>query len=61
MISYGTLGGGGFNTYRGGLLRGAQLLNDKFIVAWTKDDYRDYLMTSTAKKVTSRMMVVLLV
>jgi hypothetical protein len=43
MNGYGTLGGGGFNTYKGALLRGTQILNDKFVSAWTKDDYRDYL------------------
>lgn len=43
MSGYGQLHGGGFNTYKGALLRGTQLLNDKFVAAWTKDEYRDYL------------------
>eukprot|EP00981_Chlorochromonas_danica_P015277 scaffold11522_cov239-Ochromonas_danica.AAC.4 len=43
MSGYGTLHGGGFNTYKGALLRGTQLLNDRFVAAWTKDEYRDYL------------------
>lgn len=43
MSGYGTMQGGGFNTYKGALLRGTQLLNDRFIAAWTKDDYHDYL------------------
>lgn len=43
MNGYGQLHGGGFNTYKGALLRGTQLLNDRFVAAWTKDDYCDYL------------------
>lgn len=43
MSGYGTLQGGGFNTYKGALLRGTQLLNEKFVAAWTKDNYSDYL------------------
>lgn len=31
------------NTYKGGLIRGSQILNERFITAWTKDHYRDYL------------------
>jgi hypothetical protein len=31
------------NTYKGGLIRGSQILNERFITAWTKDQYRDYL------------------
>ena len=36
--------GGGGNTYKGGLIRGAQILNEKFIAAWEKDGYKDYLL-----------------
>lgn len=43
MNGYGTIAGGGFNTYKGALLRGTQLLNEKFVAAWTKDNYCDYL------------------
>jgi hypothetical protein len=39
-------GGGGLNTYKGGLIRGAQILNEKFISAWEKDGYKDYLDTA---------------
>jgi hypothetical protein len=39
----GTVKKGGFNTYKGGLLRGSQILNERFIAAWTKDGYKDYL------------------
>jgi hypothetical protein len=35
--------GKGFNTYKGGLLRGSQIFNERFITAWGKDGYRDYL------------------
>ncbi len=48
VTGYGTLQGGGFNTYKGALLRGSQLLNDKFVAAWTKDDYVDYLEPAVA-------------
>lgn len=43
MNGYGQIQGGGFGAYKGALLRGTQILNDKFIAAWTKDEYRDYL------------------
>lgn len=43
MNAMSTLNGGGFNTYKGALLRGSQILNERFIAAWTKDGYRDYL------------------
>lgn len=39
----GTLMKGGFNTYKGGLLHGSQILNERFIAQWTRDGYRDYL------------------
>lgn len=48
MCGYGTMQGGGFNTYKGSLLRGTQLLNDRFVAAWTKDEYRDYLTSLIA-------------
>ena len=32
---------GGSN--KAGLMRGGQLLNERFIAAWQKDGYRDYL------------------
>lgn len=38
--------GGGMNTYKGGLIRGAQILNERFIAAWAKDGYKDYLDTA---------------
>lgn len=38
--------GGGMNTYKGGLIRGAQILNERFIAAWAKDGYKDYLDTT---------------
>eukprot|EP01034_Spumella_vulgaris_P034919 gene34919-43059_t len=41
MIGYGTLSGGGFNTYKGGLLRVSQ-----FATAWAKDEYCDYLTSA---------------
>lgn len=55
--------GGGLNTYKGGLIRGAQILNERFISAWEKDGYKDYLDTkpsppsfnSTAAKANSMM------
>ena len=39
----GTAAGGGFNSFKGSLLRGSHILNERFIAAWTKDGYRDYL------------------
>ena len=45
---------GYFNSYKGGLMRGSQILNERFISAWTKDGYRDYLDTkSPVKKKTA--------
>ena len=32
----------GLSTAKGGLIRGAQLLNGRFIAQWAKDNYRDY-------------------
>lgn len=46
VSGYGTLLGGGFNSYKGGLLRGAQILNERFIAAWSRDGFRDYLDTN---------------
>lgn len=34
---------GGFTIFHGGLLRGAKILNERFIIAWNKDGFRDYL------------------
>ena len=31
------------NTFEGSLLRGTKILNEKFILAWKSDDFRDYL------------------
>lgn len=31
------------STYKGGLLRGSQLLNEKFILQWQQDGFQDYL------------------
>jgi hypothetical protein len=45
----GTVNRGGFNTYKGGLVRGSQILNERFISAWTKDGYRDYLEDPVSK------------
>ena len=33
----------GFNTYKAGLISAPQVLNEKFLIAWKKDDYADYL------------------
>lgn len=41
---------GYFNSYKGGLMRGSQILNERFINAWTKDGYRDYLDTKSPVK-----------
>ena len=35
--------GTGQSTYKGGLLRGSQLLNEKFILQWQDDGFQDYL------------------
>ena len=34
---------GSLSSYKGGLVRGAQLLNERFLAMWSKDNYRDYL------------------
>jgi len=34
---------GDLSTYKGGLIRGAQLLNERFLAMWAKDGYKDYL------------------
>ena len=36
-------GTGSLSSYKGGLVRGAQLLNERFLSMWAKDSYRDYL------------------
>ncbi len=46
MSGYGTVSGGGFNNYKGGLIRGSQMLNERFVAAWTRDNYRDYVDAS---------------
>lgn len=48
MHGYGTLHGGGFNNYKGGLIRGCQTLNEKFVAMWTREGYRDYLEPQNA-------------
>ena len=45
LTGYNNHSQGYFNTYKGGLMRGSQILNERFISAWTKDGYRDYLDT----------------
>eukprot|EP01035_Chromulina_nebulosa_P018836 gene18836-24621_t len=40
---YGTVIGGGFSNSKGGLQKGAQILNDKFVALWGKDNHIDYL------------------
>lgn len=39
----GQLKGTSQSTYKGGLLRGSQLLNEKFILQWQDDAFQDYL------------------
>ena len=34
---------GDLSAYKGGLIRGAQLLNERFLTMWAKDGYKDYL------------------
>ena len=38
---------GSLSSYKGGLVRGAQLLNERFLSMWAKDNYQDYLKNST--------------
>mmetsp|Transcript_14822 Transcript_14822/g.22313 ORF Transcript_14822/g.22313 Transcript_14822/m.22313 type:complete len:455 (-) Transcript_14822:230-1594(-) len=38
-----TAAAGGFTIFQGGLLRGSKILNERFIMAWNKDGFRDYL------------------
>eukprot|EP01038_Epipyxis_sp_PR26KG_P014795 gene14795-19879_t len=47
MTGYGTMSGGGFNAYKGRLIKGAQMLNERFVSAWTKDEYKDYVESSS--------------
>lgn len=35
---------GDLSSYKGGLIRGAQLLNERFLSMWAKDNYQDYLL-----------------
>ena len=56
---------GNLGSYKGGLVRAAQVLNEKFISMWAKDDYKDYLESSVnansqteiteAKKMAAKM------
>ncbi len=38
---------GDLSSYKGGLIRGTQLLNERFLSMWAKDNYRDYLNSNT--------------
>jgi hypothetical protein len=37
-----------FQVGKGGLLRGSKILNDKFIAAWNKDGFKDYLQEESS-------------
>jgi len=48
---------GGLSSYKGGLIRGAQLLNGRFLSMWAKDGYKNYLQTEKkAHKSISKFM-----
>mmetsp|Transcript_6826 Transcript_6826/g.6130 ORF Transcript_6826/g.6130 Transcript_6826/m.6130 type:complete len:441 (+) Transcript_6826:27-1349(+) len=47
---YGTVIGGGFSNSKGGLQKGAQILNDKFVALWGKDNHIDYLEKKTVPR-----------
>lgn len=53
LTGYNNHSQGYFNSYKGGLMRGSQILNERFINAWTKDGYRDYLDTKIPIKLPS--------
>lgn len=40
-----------FQVGKGGLLRGSKILNDKFIAAWNKDGFKDYLQEEVRYKI----------
>jgi len=42
------------STHKGGLLRGAQLFNERFIAMWQEDGYKDYLFPKSAEKEEGR-------
>ncbi len=39
------------SSYKGGLIRGSQMLNERFITSWIKDGYCDYLAPAKEKSV----------
>ena len=42
------------SSHKGGLLRGAQLFNERFIAMWQDDDYKDYLAPPPPRPVQAR-------
>jgi len=42
------------SSHKGGLLRGAQLFNERFIAMWQDDDYKDYLLPPPKKQKEAR-------
>jgi len=43
MMEYGTIAGGGFNTYKEELLNSVEAFSSKFKTIWAKDEYRNYV------------------
>jgi hypothetical protein len=42
------------STHKGGLLRGAQVFNERFIAMWQEDEYKDYLFPKEAEREEGR-------
>eukprot|EP00636_Phaeomonas_parva_P006273 CAMPEP_0118862584 /NCGR_PEP_ID=MMETSP1163-20130328/7737_1 /TAXON_ID=124430 /ORGANISM="Phaeomonas parva, Strain CCMP2877" /LENGTH=477 /DNA_ID=CAMNT_0006796501 /DNA_START=10 /DNA_END=1443 /DNA_ORIENTATION=+ len=54
IVNSSSMTSGSRSTNKGGLLRGAQLLNERFIQRWQEDNYRDYLALPAAPKISGR-------